>query len=102
MTTVVIKAGGGKLQLHAQGHATGSEQVCAAVSGLVYTLAGYVSHFGAEMRLVNGDADIVCDDRQENRIAFSVTAVGLRQIAHSYPDFLAVEENILNSAAASG
>ena len=44
MTKVYAERDGNRCILSAQGHAIGSEQVCAAVSGLLYALAGYLTN----------------------------------------------------------
>lgn len=51
---VLIQAveGHGEYALSADGHATGSEQACAAVSAVLYGLSGYLANGGAHARLL--------------------------------------------------
>ena len=44
MTQVYAGRDGQRCILSAQGHATGSVEACAAVSGILYALAGYVTN----------------------------------------------------------
>ena len=44
MTQVYAERDGQRCILSAQGHATGSVEACAAVSGILYALAGYVTN----------------------------------------------------------
>ena len=65
MTRVLAGAAGDRFFLQVCGHATGSVQVCAAVSGLVYALAGYVQNDAC----VN---DNICDIMEADaRLSFS-------------------------------
>ena len=47
MTKVRAMRRGDHYAVHARGHATGSPQVCAAISGLLYALAGYARNAGS-------------------------------------------------------
>ena len=82
--------------LTANGHAVGNTQVCAAVSALLYALAGYLKNAGRrvyrmeEMTLQPGKACIRCLGDGHVRAAYEMTALGLLQIAKSYPESLSV------------
>lgn len=91
MTTVTIRRAPGRCRLTAAGHATGNPAVCAAVSGLVYALAGYLKNLeraGAvtlgELRLEPGDAVVEASGDTAGH-PFGMAAVGLMQIAAEYP-----------------
>lgn len=97
MTRGTITFDGKNLTLSLYGHATGSPEVCAAISGIAGALAGWVlNHPGAEpatIRLEDGEAyiravrpDLRC------RVAFEMAEIGLLQIARQYPEFLAFEK----------
>ena len=82
----------GHCRIAAKGHATGSDKVCAAISGLLFALAGYAENRrltpGVQvwtMRLEKGDAVIDYTGDQEAVGAFLAVAVGLLQIARDNP-----------------
>lgn len=92
MTTVTIQESGGRYRLTAVGHATGSTAACAAVSGIVYALGGYLKNLeqaGLAMihffMLESGAAELEADGWDGVQAAFGMAAVGLLQIAAKYP-----------------
>ena len=97
MTTVNIQTTGGHYRLTARGHATGSPAVCAAVSALLFTLAGYLKKLEQagevsldQLRLEPGRADLAAHSLRpapDNaaRGPFDMTVLGLRQIADTFP-----------------
>lgn len=97
MTRIYAERGtnNGRCYLSVKGHATGSSQVCAAVSGLVYALAGYLMNAtGVDVRgesLESADAVIDFFGDQMAVGAFLCTVIGLRQIAKEYGDFVEME-----------
>lgn len=91
MTRVHITYGPDRFTVTAKGHATGSPEVCAAVSGLIYALAGFLQNFGAKARLEAGDAEVECLSSYETDLALEMAYVGFRQIAQQYPEYLQVE-----------
>lgn len=85
----------GRCYLSVIGHAEGSEKACAAISGLVYALAGYlINSTGVMVRVDTLDsADAVFDflgDRDAVG-AFTCVVIGLAQIAKEYPDQVQME-----------
>ena len=94
MTRVHITYDPDRFTVTAKGHATGSPEVCAAVSGLVYALAGFLQGFGAKSRLEAGDAEVECLSSYETDLALEMAYVGFQQIAQQYPDYLQVETNV--------
>lgn len=44
MTRIYAEMDGPRCTISAQGHATGSVEACAAISGILYALAGYVTN----------------------------------------------------------
>ena len=91
MTKVYLRADGETFSVRAHGHATGSNEVCAAVSCLLYTLAGYLANNTcAQVRvsLKEADAEIVfCG----NENIFEMLCIGFLQLEKSHPDFISVE-----------
>lgn len=98
MTKVSIEADGNRRILSARGHATGSVECCAAISGLLYALVGYLENAALEedidycARRVN-DGDVFLDLTGGRRagIAFDMAACGLLQIEKQYPQFIQVD-----------
>ena len=74
----------------------GEDIVCAAVSGIVYGLCGYLGNFCVESLkkciLDPGHALIVCGDGCAE--AMKHTYIALLQIAISYPERLLVSEQV--------
>ena len=92
MTTVYLEADGNRYSCVAKGHATGDERVCAAISTLMYTAAGYLvnapSEEVLEQRLDPGDAAL---EWRGNRTCWDVLKIGFLQLAHSYPRLVKCE-----------
>lgn len=96
MTKVYIAQEGDMLILSVQGHATGSAEACAAVSGIVCALAGYALNEAINaptLRLADGDAYIACRVSGKLRAAYKMAAIGLMQIGES-TGLVEVEENL--------
>ena len=87
MTTGYAELEGGRCLLVLDGHATGSPSVCAAISGLVYALAGYLTNAEREPGRVRIHAS--GDDRCVG--ACEAVLLGLCQLAESEPDYLRME-----------
>ena len=64
MTTGYAELEGGRCLLVLDGHATGSPSVCAAISGLVYALAGYLTNAEREVR-----AEVYASEQETARVA---------------------------------
>lgn len=95
MTKVYLEHCAGTFYIYARGHATGSTEVCAAVSCLLYTIAGWLKNhpeIGGIHRLDDGDASIVFFDKEQSaKTVFELAQVGFLQLAQSYPDYISVE-----------
>lgn len=98
MTNITIQSDGWRHRLTAVGHAAGSREVCAAVSGIVYALGGYLKNLeragAVELRtfqLESGDAGLEALG-DAARAPFEMAAVGLLQIAAKYPEQVRVTE----------
>ena len=76
----------------AKGHATGSVEVCAAVSTLLQTLAGFcarpphpaLAHFEKGLAVVGL--------RREQEAYLQMCLFGLFSLAHDYPDLITISE----------
>lgn len=95
MTRVYIETDGKRHILSARGHATGSAEVCAAVSGILYALAGYLtleeSAQAHKHRMES--ADVLLDYSGGVRVesAYAMATVGLLQLRDAYPKLVEVE-----------
>lgn len=96
MIKASFKREGEDLRLTVRGHADyapkGSDIVCAAASGLIYALAGYLINLKRRGFRINaiedGYADIICDKEYEE--ALKLICIGLIQLEATYPDFVSV------------
>ena len=78
MITVIISPGKIKITGHAGYADAGKDIVCAAVSGIVYTL---LANAPDVQKVAPGDVEITCDNQL---IVFAGN--GLKAIAGAYPD----------------
>lgn len=92
MTKAVVSLGP-VCRLRAEGHATGSPQVCAGVSAIVCALEGYLEAEGLEHErdVAPGEASLFARWSREVEAAFTLAAIGLLRIAKGYPSFLQVD-----------
>lgn len=97
MTEIYAERDGNRFTINAQGHATGSPEVCAAISGILYALAGYVhnasdgSTISYDERLKSGFVYLDFHGGPGAAGAFDMAVIGLKQIEARYPEFLRVE-----------
>ena len=103
MTKVIAELGDRFYSLSVKGHATGSEAVCAAVSSVVYALAGFLENTIDETdakwidrRLESGDAvlAVFCQGREDIPAAFHMAVIGLLQIEQLTPDLVEVSVSL--------
>lgn len=82
------------------GHANyaeyGKDIVCAGISALVQALIGWIeeNYWKAECITIEpkeGEVVISCEGGEELAAVFYMTAIGLGQIAYSYPDHVEIE-----------
>ena len=92
MTRVYCEKEGDRYTVTAQGHATGSPEVCAAVSGILYALAGYVENNinFARWRMESGDVDIAFLGDGRAEAVYNMAVIGLLQIEKSHPEYISV------------
>lgn len=97
MTKVYAEKDGSRYSIFANGHATGSPEVCAAISGILYALAGYVrnaadgSTLAYDERLESGSVRLHFRGGAGAEGAFDMAVIGLKQIETQYPELLQVE-----------
>lgn len=90
------------LRLTLCGHANyapcGSDIVCAAASGILYALIGYLVNLGKVNFRINalraGYADLLCGE--EYAEILKLVAIGLVQLEATYPGYISVNESIWN------
>jgi uncharacterized protein YsxB (DUF464 family) len=95
MTKVIALKKENGYSLILKGHATGSEKVCAAVSGIVYALEGFLNNFPEcikqkKSELKNGEAEFVFFGDERVYYPFMMAIIGLKQIEKSYPEYIRV------------
>lgn len=77
------------------GHATGSDKVCAAVSGILYALGGYLTNAkGVDIQTMRMEDAHVCfkwTGGKKDLAAFQMACIGLMQIEKAHPDFIKTE-----------
>ena len=98
MTQVYAEMEGGRCLLTLEGHATGSTEVCAAISCLVYALAGYLANAGRDgfaevytMDMEDGKVCLHCHGDDRVTAACEVAIIGLRQLEKQYPELVQVD-----------
>ena len=97
MTRIYAELEGGRCLLSMDGHATGSPEVCAAISGIVYSLAGYLANAERDgraevytMDLDAGKVLIHCHGDAGTAGACEMAVIGLRQLEKQYPELLQI------------
>lgn len=96
MTTVYAERDGNRHLLYARGHADGSETACAFISGIVFSLAGYLENADDHVdtlsyRTEPGDAAFECIGDECVSAAFEMAVIGLLQMEKSFPNYIQVE-----------
>ena len=96
MTKVLAKNGNGRYYIKADGHATGSPIVCAAISGIIYALAGYLGNSESirceEIKLSDGSAELEFYGGDDAEAVYMMTVIGLMQIEEQHPEYIEVLE----------
>lgn len=102
MTKITITMAEPRFSILFDGHATGSAEVCAGISALMFALEGYLRNHEDELFIHSAKLDepgfgyisFELEDPAKNITgAFELTAIGLLQIADSYPEFCEVDLN---------
>lgn len=90
---------GERYRLIAEGHATGSVEVCAAVSTITQSLYGYVYNLQrtgdaeiVEKSIASGKFSLCAKGDDRLRGAFELAKQGLLQLANSFPEYVAIKK----------
>ena len=98
MTIVTYKGKDEVFELTAEGHAgyaeKGQDIVCAGVSAIVYALIGWLennieSYVSIDER--NGEVVIACEGDEQVEAVFYMAAIGIENIANTYPDHVEID-----------
>lgn len=99
MTKVVYRTQMTDFWLDVQGHATGNQDVCAAVSAITQTLVGYLHNLKAvdeadirKLIAEDGHLCVAAKGRDKCKHAFDMAYFGLCQLAHNFPEQVSVEK----------
>ena len=99
MTKVCFKRDGNRYEVRATGHATGSDAVCAAVSAIMYALAGWLINaddggkaYDVLIDMSSGRAMLGWRGGAEADAVYNMVVIGLAQIAQSYPDYIQIDD----------
>ena len=98
MTRVYLEQAGQRYTVRCKGHATGSVEACAAVSCLVYTLAGWLRNSSVlvlKEELNDGDAQIQYHGGAAAETAFDMICVGFLQLQKQYSDYVSVDFQVI-------
>ena len=84
------------LRGHAHYDEYGKDIVCASVSAIVYALLGWMENYPDDLEDVStavesGNVLIECYGGDFAAVAFSMAAIGLEQVASTYPDHVAID-----------
>ena len=83
---------------HANYAPCGSDIVCAAVSGMLYALIGYLINLGKGNFRINavreGYADVLCGEEYTEQV--KLVFLGLVQLAATYPGHISVSDGAFN------
>lgn len=94
MTEVYAAGSGDRFLITAYGHATGSPEVCAAVSTLLTALAGYLHNDREietlECELAPGCGFLEFRGGERARAVYDMTVIGLLQLEKAQPEHLRV------------
>ncbi len=93
MTTVTASMSGGIYRIEAHGHATGSVEVCSAVSAIICTLEAYAKKRCNVLRCKVKSAHVILEFAGDNAgIAYEMTLEGLLRVQKAEPEYLTVKK----------
>lgn len=100
MINAIYKTNGETHDFSVRGHADyashGNDIVCAAVSGIMYALIGWLENNNeyvgiCDIDIGSGNVHIFCDGTERAAAVFDMASVGLEQIAYKYPDHVSID-----------
>ena len=93
MTRVYAERKGKETLVALEGHATGREDVCAAVSGLVCAYIGYLQNSGDAVRkCVTEPGHVRIASEGDSTEAYNMLVIGLKQIAAAAPEQVRIDK----------
>lgn len=96
MIRALLESEGGRCRLLCEGHAEGSPALCAAVSCLICTVAGWVRFSGIERfseELTSGKALLEFAEGAKSDMVLTLAAIGLLQLEKHDPARIKVTIN---------
>lgn len=99
MTDVYLEQDGNRYTVFARGHATGSPEMCAAVSTLLYSLAGWLHNAPADIlteKLEPGDACLSYQGDGDDETVFGFITIAFLQLQKSDPAHIKVDVKIIS------
>ena len=100
MTCITLSNSEGRYTVEAQGHATGSVQACAAVSALMYSLAGYLANAdGIELYsedIADGFFAVEFSGEHAAQFIYDFCLIAFLQLEKNYADFVTVKAKTAN------
>lgn len=98
MTEARFAHAAGRWDIRIFGHATGRPDVCAAISSILYALAGYLVNAADEgmaqvyrLQMDSGDVQIKCSGDAHTDGACAMAGIGLMQLAETFPEVVKAE-----------
>lgn len=99
MTNVTVRRENDRYEITARGHATGSVGGCGYISGILYSLAGYLVNEGEirveRRRMEPGDVELRFRGGEKAEVACGMAVIGLKQLERSHPELIRVTEEEL-------
>ncbi len=93
MTRVYTERKGKETLVALEGHATGREDVCAAVSGLVCAYIGYLQNSGdAVKKCVTEPGHVRIVSEGDGIEAYNMLVIGLMQLAAAAPEHVKIDQ----------
>ena len=92
MTKITLEKVKGAYHVKLEGHATGSQEACAAISALGCTLIGYLDHINAKVIKFDewdGHLDVVFKGRRAG-VVFDIISCGLWLMSRDYPEYCCI------------
>ena len=99
MTHVYLEQDGNRYPVTAKDHATGSVEMCAAISTLVYTLEGWLRNSTVlvlECTVEDGHVHIVFAGGSNCETVFDMVTVGFLRLQATDPEHVCVELQIIS------
>lgn len=99
MTQVKLTQDGNKYTVTATGHATGSVEMCAAISSLLYALDGWLANSDvivSEKRMDDADVHIVFVGGERCETVFDMVTIGFLRLQETDRERIKVDVQIIS------